>query len=69
MTDKLKRFVLMSLRETRGIELDLNEIESVSTVPNPVTGTIDVHATIVMRAPPLKIVITAKQSQPKEKPE
>jgi hypothetical protein len=69
MGTDLKRFVRRALMETRGIELDPEEITEVSADRNPVTGKIDVHATIVMRAPPQRIVITTKEVIPEEKPE
>lgn len=69
MGTDLKQFVRRALMETRGIELDLDEIEDVSTSKNPISGKIDVHATIVMKAPPMRIVITTKELTPEEKPE
>jgi hypothetical protein len=64
----LKKFVRRALMETRGIELDPDEImDDITTSKNPITGKIDVHATVVLKAPPLRIVITAGELKPEEK--
>lgn len=68
MGTDLKKFVRRALMETRGIELDLDEIEEVSAEKNPINGNIDVHATIVMKAPAQRIVITTKEIVREEKP-
>lgn len=69
MGTDLKKFVRRALMETRGIELALDEIAEVSAERNPITGKVDVYATIVMRAPAQRIVITTKEVVPEERPE
>lgn len=56
--------------ETRGIELELDEImDDITTSKNPITGLVDIHATVVLKAPPMRIVITSREIVPKEKAE
>lgn len=69
MDAALKRFVRRALMDLHGIEIDIDEITEVSTSANPITGKPDVHATIVLKAPPQKIVITAKELTREQLPE
>ena len=71
MGTDLKKFVLRVLRETRGIELAPDEVlDEITAEKNPLTGkVVDVHFTVVMKAAPLNMVITTKETVSEERQE